>query len=180
MIRAVVAEVIKLVTLPSLALTVMLTWAATGLLRLAGPPGGVLVYSQVGFLVLGVLAAGQEYQGGGQIRASLLAVPRRPLLAVAKFAALAVTAAPAVLVAAVLAGEPAGSGRLVLDVLLAAGVGTILRHPVGATGALLTAYEIGLPVVRPHLPEIVLEVPVWACTSMIVLVAGAVFTRREV
>lgn len=179
MIRAVHAEMLKLVTLPSLAVVTVLTWAATALLGLADPPGGVLAHSLAGFLVLGALAAGQEYQGGGQIRSSLLAMPRRPLLVLAKAVAWAVTAGPAVLVAAVLAGEPAGAAGLLLGVLAGAGVGTVVRHPVGAVGALLLAYEIGLPLVRPHLPEIVLDVPGWSWTSMIVLIASSVCIRRE-
>ncbi|GAA1638851.1 hypothetical protein [Actinoplanes couchii] len=173
------AEVLKLVTLPVLGLVTVLTWAATGLLRLADPPGGVLGIAQAGFLVLGALAAGQEYHGGGQIRASLLTVPRRPLLVVVKFAAIAVTAAPAVLVGAALAGEPRGAGRLLLGLLLAAGVGTVLRHPVGAVGTLLIAYGTGKPLIFPLLPELVLDVPLWGWTTMIVLVAGVVFNHRE-
>lgn len=178
MIRAVHAEVLKLVTLPGLAVVTVLTWAATALLRFADPPGGVPAHSMVGFLVLGALAAGQEHQGG-QIRSSLLAVPRRPLLVLAKVVGWVVTAGPAVLVAAVLAGEPGGAVGLLLGVLAGAGVGTVVRHPVGAVGALLLAYEIGLPLVRPHLPEIVLDVPGWSWTSMIVLIASSVCIRRE-
>lgn len=175
---AVHAEVIKLLTLPSLALTVALTWAATVLLGLAGPPAGVLVYTRVGVLILGVLAATHEYQGGGQIRASLLSVPRRPLLAVAKTVALAVTAAPFVLVATVLAGDPGATGGLLLDLLLAAGVGTLVRNAVGGTGLVLTAYEIVSPLVRTHLPEVAgLPEPVW--TAVVLLIALVVFSRRE-
>ncbi|HWS35881.1 MAG TPA: hypothetical protein VN408_24460 [Actinoplanes sp.] len=179
MIRAVHAEILKLVTLPTLAVVTVLTWAATALLRPVDPPGGVLAHSLAGFLVLGALAAGQEYQGGGQIRSSLLAVPRRTLLVVAKTVAWVVTAGPVVLVAAVLAGEPAGAAGLLLGVLAGAGVGTVVRHPVGAVGTLLLAYEIGLPLLRPHLPEIALDLPAWAWTSMIVLFAASVFIRRE-
>lgn len=175
---AVHAEVIKLLTLPSLALTVVLTWAVTALLGLADPAGGVLVYAQIGVLVLGVLAAGHEYQGGRQIRASVLAVPRRPLLAVAKIVALTGTAAPFVLVAALLAGEPGATGGLLLDLLLAAGVAILVRHPVGATGVVLTAYEIGLPLARLHLPEAIqLPRPVW--TAALLAAAIAALVRRE-
>ncbi|MDI6097279.1 hypothetical protein QLQ12_01470 [Actinoplanes sp. NEAU-A12] len=175
---AVHAEAIKLITLPSLALTVALTWALTALLGLTGRPGGVLVYTQVGFLVLGVLAATHEYQGGGQIRASLLAVPRRPLLAVAKIVALAGIAAPFALVAAVLAGRPGATGGLLLDLVLAAGVGMLVKHSVGATGLVLTAYEIVSPLVRTHLPEVA-RLPSSAWTAAVLLVAIAIFARRE-
>ncbi|WP_430782671.1 hypothetical protein [Actinoplanes sp. G11-F43] len=173
------AEVIKLITLPALAVTAVLIWVATGLLRLADPPGGVLAYSQVGVLVLGALAAGQEFQGGGQIRASLLAVPRRTVLMVTKFTATAVVGGAVALVAAGLAGEPRGAGRLLSDLLLAVGVGLIVRHPMGATGALLIGSQIGLPLARPHLPAGVLAVPPWAWTSMIILVAAVALQRRE-
>ncbi|MEU4619369.1 hypothetical protein AB0G04_05210 [Actinoplanes sp. NPDC023801] len=178
MIGALRAEVIKLVTLPSLRLTLALTWAVTLLLRLTDPPRGVVAYGQIGVLVLGVLAAGHEYQAGGQIRASLLAVPRRPLLAVAKIVALTATAAPFVLVTALLAGEPGATGGLLLDLLVAAAVGTVLRHPVGATGVVLTAYEIGVPLVRTHLPDVALpSLPVWAAAAIVISVAT--FCRRE-
>jgi hypothetical protein len=170
------AEVIKLVTLPSIRLTVALTWAVTVLLGPADPPGGAVQYCRVGVLVLGVLAAGHEYPG--QIGATLLSVPRRPLLAVAKPVALVVTAGPAVLVAALLAGEPGATGGLLLDLLLAAGVATVVRHPVGATAVLLTAYQIVVPLIRAQLPEVALPpAPVWA--AAIVATAAVTFCLRD-
>ncbi|BEL08201.1 hypothetical protein Q0Z83_063920 [Actinoplanes sichuanensis] len=178
MIPAVTAEVIKLVTLPSVRLTVALTWAVTVLLRLVDPPGGVVRYSQVGVLVLGVLAAGHEYQSGGQVRSTLLAVPRRPLLIAAKCFALVVTAGPPVFVAALLAGAPGATGGLLVDLLLAAGVATIVRHPVGATAALLTAYQMVVPLIRANLPEVALPpAPVWA--AAVVAAAAVTFLLRE-
>jgi hypothetical protein len=175
---AVRAEVLKLVTLPSLALTCGLTWAVVLLLRLADPAGGVVPYARVGVLVLGVLAAGHEYQAGGQVRTSLLAVPRRPLLVVAKTVALAATATPFVLVTASLAGEVGATGGLLLDLLLAAAVSTVLRHPVGATGVVLTAYQMGVPLIRTHLPDVAWPPsPVW--TAAAIFVAGATFCRRD-
>ncbi|WP_433795060.1 hypothetical protein [Actinoplanes sp. CA-252034] len=172
------AEVVKLATLPSLALTVALTWAVTALVRLADPARGVVPYAQVGVLILGVLAAGHEYQGGGQIRATLLAVPRRPLLVVAKIVALVPVGGLAVLGAALLAGEAGATGGLLVDLLLAAGVGTIMRHPVGATAVVLTAYEMVVPLVRAHLPEVALPpAPVWA--AAVVTIAAVIFCRRE-
>jgi hypothetical protein len=177
-IRAVRAEVIKLATLPSLRITLALTWAVLLLLRLTDPPGGVLPYGQIGILILGVLAAGHEYQAGGQIRASLLAVPRRPLLAGAKIVALIVAAAPFVLVTALLAGDPGATGGLLPDLLLAAAVGTVVRHPAGAAGVVLIAYEIAAPLVRTHLPHVAWPSPgVWAAAA--VLIAMATFCRRE-
>ena len=89
-----------------------------------------------------------------------------------------VTAGPAVLGAALLAGEPDATGRLLLDLLLAAGVATIVRHPVGATAGVLTAYEIVVPLVRLHLPELALPPgPVWS--AAIVVGSAVVFCRRE-
>jgi hypothetical protein len=177
-IGAVKAEVSKLVTLPSPAITVALTWAVTVLVRQADPPGGAVPYSQAGVLVLGVLAAGHEYQRGGQIRATLLAVPRRPLLFAAKTVALLVTAGPAVFVAALLAGEPGATGGLLLDLLLAAGVATIVRHPVGATAVVLTAYQIVVPLIRNGLPDVALPpAPVWS--AAIIAAAAVTFHRRD-
>ncbi|MFC4069263.1 hypothetical protein [Actinoplanes subglobosus] len=165
MIRIVGAEVLKLVTLPSIGLTVAMTCAITAILGQIGSP---LPYAQVGVLVLGVLAAGHEYQGGGQIRSALLAVPRRSVLVTAKFAAVTIAAGPAVLVVALLAGEPGATGRLLLDLLLAAGVATIVRHPVGATAILLTAYEIVVPLIVAHLPRVALPPgPVWPAAMMV-------------
>jgi hypothetical protein len=177
-ITATRAEVAKLITLPSLSVTVALTWAVTALLRTAGPAGGAVPYSQVGVLVLGVLAAGHEYQGGGQIRATLLAVPRRPLLLAAKTVALVVTAGPVVFVAALLAGEPGATGGLLLDLLLAAGVATIVRHPVGATAVVLTAYEMVVPLVRAGLPDVALPpAPAWVIA--VGVAAAATFCHRD-
>lgn len=165
MIRVVGAEVVKLVTLPPIGLTVALTWTITAMLGRVGSP---LPYAQVGVLVLGVLAAGHEYQGGGQIRSALLAVPRRSLLVTAKFAAIAIVAGPVVLVVALLAGEPGATGRLLLDLLVAAGVATIVRHPVGATAILLTAYEIVVPLIVALLPQVALPPgPVWSAAMMV-------------
>jgi hypothetical protein len=138
----------------------------------------VVPYSQAGVLVLGVLAAGHEYQAGGQIRATLLAVPRRPLLAVTKTVVLVVAAGPAVFLAALLAGEPGATGGLLLDLLLAAGVVTIVRHPVGATAVVLTAYEIVVPLIRAYPPDVALPPgPVWSVA--VVAVAAATFCRRD-
>ncbi|MEU8664879.1 hypothetical protein [Actinoplanes philippinensis] len=179
MIAATRAEVIKLATLPSLKVTAALTWAVTILLRLVDPERGAVPYAQIGVLVLGVLAAGHEYQGGGQIRAALLAVPRRPLLAVAKAVALLAAAGPVALVAALLAGEPGATGGLLLDLLLAASVATIMRNPVGATAAVLTAYEIVLPLVRAQLPGVALP-PAPVAAAAVAVIATVIFSRQTV
>ncbi|GGN23828.1 hypothetical protein FHR83_002815 [Actinoplanes campanulatus] len=176
--NAVRAEVGKLLTLRSLALTLGLTWAVTLLLDALDPPGGsVLPYGQVGFLILGVLATAHEYQGGGQIRTTLLAMPRRYRLAAAKAVALVVLAAPAALLVAGTAGEPGGALSLVVDTLVAAGVGLLIRRPVGAAGAVLIAYEIGLPLIRTHWGEVNDWLPL--AGVLIFAVASVVFARRD-
>lgn len=181
--NAVRAEILKLVTLPALAITAGLTWAVTALLRLAAPDGSVLMFSQVGFLVLGVLAATQDYQDG-QIRTALLAVPRRPLLAVVKAAAPAVAAAPVALLVAITAGEPGNTGFLILDVLLAAAVGTVVRVPVGAVAGLLTGYFIVLPLAAARFDGVESWIPaqnaaalIW--TAVAVGVAAVTLVRRN-
>ncbi|GGN71089.1 hypothetical protein GCM10010112_38120 [Actinoplanes lobatus] len=172
------AEVEKLLTLRSLALTLGLTWAVTLLLDALDPPGGsVLPYGQVGFLILGVLATAHEYQGGGQIRTTLLAMPRRYRLVAAKAVALVVLAAPAALLVAGTAGEPGGTLSLVVDTLVAAGVGLLIRHPVGAAGAVLVAYEIGFPLIRTHWGEVTGRLPL--AGVLIFVVASVVFARRD-
>ncbi|GLX99781.1 hypothetical protein [Actinoplanes sp. NBRC 101535] len=146
------AEVIKLSTLPSLRLTALLTVAATLLLTTADVPGPVLVHTQAGFLVLGALAGAHEHQGGRQIDATLLAMPRRTVLPAARSAALAVVTVPVALLAATGDGRPGAWLYLTATTLTAAGVGALLRNPVAAVGALLTAYHIGFPILIARLP----------------------------
>jgi ABC-2 type transport system permease protein len=160
------AEVRKLLTLPSLRLTVVLTWAGAVLMALL-PAAAALGYVQSGFLVLGVLAAASEYQAGGQIRTTLLAMPRRLPLQGVKVAALTVVtlpvAAAAALVVTVLppwaAGHPAltgpvagdaarATGYLVLTTLLAAAVGGLVRHAVPAVLVVLSCYFVAGPILR--------------------------------
>ncbi|WP_328477796.1 hypothetical protein OHA21_25425 [Actinoplanes sp. NBC_00393] len=146
------AELGKLLTLPSLWITALLTAAVTVLLRAVGLPGSVLVHTQAGLLVLGVLAAAHEYQGGGQIRTTLLAMPRRLPLAAAKTAALTVLAFPVAGVVAALAGELSATPRAALSMLVAAGVGGLVRQTVASVGIVLTAYVIVAPLMAARLP----------------------------
>ena len=97
------AELSKLRTLPSASLTVATTVTAATVLAAvagrttAGPVAATLViesFVQVGFVVLGALATGSNH-AGGQMRASLLAVPRRPLLLAGQLAAYTVVGATA-------------------------------------------------------------------------------------
>ncbi|WP_250009242.1 hypothetical protein [Actinoplanes sp. M2I2] len=147
------AELSKLVTLPSLRWTACLTWAATLVIALAAhraAPGSdpirmALPWTQAGFLVFGVLAATQEYEPGGQVRATLLAVPRRLHLAAAKSAAL-------LLVALALAA-PARSPYLASVALVGAAWGCLLRSPVAGVASALTMYLVVCPVLRARFPD---------------------------
>ncbi|MEV4198273.1 hypothetical protein [Micromonospora globbae] len=161
------AELRKLLTLPSLRLTALLTWAATLLLAYAyayadrdAPLGDAalapLGYTQAGFLVLGVLAAASEYEEGGQIHTTLLAMPRRLPLHVVKALTLgavtlpvaAVTAATSTLPAGGATWTPAATAYLTLTTLLAAAVAGVVRRAVPAAILLLGLYFIAGPLLR--------------------------------
>lgn len=163
------AELRKLLTLPSLRLTAFLTWAGTALLafayasaeshgdRPANDAGlAPLVYTQAGFLVLGVLAAASEHQAGGQIRTTLLAMPRRLPLYAAKAGTLAAVTLPVAAATAVTSTLPAGEVArafaatcyLILTTLLAAAVAGLVRRAVPALVPLLVVYFIMGPLLR--------------------------------
>ncbi|MCM4084530.1 hypothetical protein [Paractinoplanes hotanensis] len=189
--NAVHAELRKLGTLPSLRWAAGLTWAATVVLALAAhraapgtdPIRTALRWTQAGFLVFGVLAATHEYESGGQIRATLLAVPRRFGLAAAK--AIALVAVVAVLAA------PAGTPYLVSVALAGAGLGGILRNAVAAVAAGLILYLILCPVMLGRFPSsaawlpdtALLELGRGAAAAVLwpvaLLVAAAVSLRRR-
>ncbi|WP_405431640.1 hypothetical protein [Micromonospora sp. NBC_00617] len=163
------AELVKLLTLPSLRRTALLTWTANLLLTCAyasaesrgEPLGGdaalaPLGYTQAGFLVLGVLAASSEYQEGGQIQTTLLAMPRRLSLQAAKALALtaltlplaAATAVTSTLPADGVTWTPVATAYLTLSTLLAAAVACIVRRAVPAVVLLLGLYFIAGPLLR--------------------------------
>ncbi|MEU7676197.1 hypothetical protein AB0C42_15455 [Micromonospora taraxaci] len=165
------AELSKLLTLPSLRRTALLTWAATVLLAYgyayasaesAGEPLGddaglaPLGYTQAGFLVFGVLAATSEYQEGDQIRTTLLAMPRRLPLQAAKALALAALTLPVAAATAVTstlpadapAWMPAATAYLTLTTLLAAAVASLVRRAVPAAILLLGLYFVAGPLLR--------------------------------
>jgi ABC-2 type transport system permease protein len=170
------AELRKLLTLPSLRLTALLTLAAS----LVVP----VQYTQAGFVVFGVLAAASEHQGGDQFRATLLAMPRRLPLYTAKMLTLAGVTAPLAAVVAVPSVVP-----LTLTTLLAAAVGGLIRHAEAAAVLLLVVYFVACPLLRgrfaPFLPDTAtLEASrgdaaavVWALTAMVL--AACVFHRRD-
>jgi ABC-2 type transport system permease protein len=174
------AELRKLLTLPSLRLTALLTWTANLLLTLAyasaesrGDPLGddlavaPLGYTQAGFLVFGALAAASEHQAGGQIRTTLLAMPRRlPLqatkaltLAVVTLPLAAATAATSTLPAGEAARTPAASAYLTLTALLAAAVTGLVRRAEPALVLLLTLYFIVGPLLSTRYDAIAAYLP---------------------
>ena len=141
---AVHAELRKLLTLPSLRRTALLTLAATALLRYAS--GSAVGYAQAGFLILGVLAVASEHQAGGQIRTTLLAMPRRLRLYAGKTVALAAATLPVALAAA--AGDPAATAYLVSTTLLAFAAATLVRQAVPAVLVVLGLYFTASPLLR--------------------------------
>ncbi|MCY1139307.1 hypothetical protein OWR29_15010 [Actinoplanes sp. Pm04-4] len=186
------AELLKLVTLPSLRWAAGLTWVATALIALAAhhaapsedPIRTALRWTQAGFLVVGVLAATQEYEPGGQIRATLLAAPRRPRLMAAK--GVTVIAAVAVLAA------PTGTLYPLSVALVGAGLGAILRSALAAVAAGLILYLVVCPLMlgrfagsAPWLPDTELlqaergAVAAVAWPVAAVVVAALVFHRRN-
>lgn len=207
------AELRKLLTLPSLRLTALLTWTATLLLTFVyasadsrgGPLGDTaalapLSYTQAGFLVLGVLAAASEYQEGGQIRTTLLAMPRRlPLQAVKALALGAVTlpvaaatAATSTLPANGATWMPAATAYLTLTTLLGAAVASVLRRAVPAVILLLGLYFIAGPLLRArpgssaaYLPDTAALHPsggaaatiIWTLSAL--TIAALTFHRRD-
>ncbi len=181
-----IAEIRKLLTLPAIRTTTALTLLATLLLAATRQDGNrVLQTVQVGFLLLGVFATTHEFQAGSQIRTTLLATPRRLLLAAAKASALvAVTVPVAVTVALVATGDPgkapAAAVYLTLTSLLAAAVGLLLRHAIPAVAVLLPVYLIAAPILRARsenaaawLPDTALTDPARGAAALIVWTATA-------
>jgi ABC-2 type transport system permease protein len=164
------AELIKLVTLPALPLTVLLTWAVTAALALL-PDAGPIRYARAGFVVLGVLAAASEYDGG-QLRTSLLCTPRRLRLLAVKMLVLGLATVPVAVVTVLVAGGGAPL-RLVSTVLLAAAVATVLRSAVAAVAVLLGYLYLLVPFV-----ELPIDDGLWLPAAALV-VAGVAFVRRD-
>jgi hypothetical protein len=133
-----------------------------------------LLFGQLAIGVLGVLTMSAEY-GTGTIRASLAAIPRRPLLLAAKGTVLAtvvLVVSEAVSFAAFFIGQGVLSGSapnatlsepgvlravaggglyLTLLGLLALGLATIIRHTAGAIAAYV-AIQLVLPLVVAAFP----------------------------
>ena len=166
--NAVRAELRKLLTLPAVPGTALLTVGAAWLLGRDALPA-----LQAGFLVLGVLAATHEY--GGQFRTTLLAVPRRLHLAAAKAVAVILVTAPAAVAVA-----PRATAYLVGTTLLAAAVGSLVRRAVPTVAVLLAGYLIAAPLLRgrypvtaPWLPDTALTDPAGGAPAAVAWTAGA-------
>ena len=192
------AELRKLLTLPSLRRTALLTWAGTVLLAYASADAlAPLVYTQAGFLVLGVLAAASEHQAGGQIRTTLLAMPRRLPLHAAKagvLAAVTVPVAAAIALTSTLpAGEigraPAATAYLVSATLIGAAAGGLLRRAVPAVVPVLLLYFVAGPLLRDrfaaYLPDTALTDPSRGAAALVLwtvsafALAALAFHRRD-
>lgn len=169
------AELLKLVTLPALALTVGLTWGLTALLALAAGDADPIPYVRAGFLVLGVLAASSEYEGG-QLRTTLLCVPRRLRLQGVKALVLGLATLPVAVVTVLVAGT-GDPGYLIVITLLAAGVATLLRHAVAAVVVVLGYYYVLGPFVRDRFDDGLWLPAAWTLT--VLLAATAAVVRRD-
>ncbi|WP_433730034.1 hypothetical protein ACQP2Y_18995 [Actinoplanes sp. CA-051413] len=189
------AELAKIRTLPAvwIALTAALAansvlgvLAATDAVRVAGPDGPVPV-ARLGapllapvyvFVAIAVFAAGSEFRGG-QVRISLLAVPRRTRLFAAKSAVCAlVSVFAAVLVVLPFPRAAAGTGlpALVTAYLLLALVGygfaVIVRTVVTPLAVLSAAALLVAPMLRGVVPGLVKYLPHDAALSLVGLPGG--------
>lgn len=188
------AELLKLVTLPAIQYTVIGTWAVTALITIAlvnaGQDNADLLSGPVpaGFVVLGLLSITSEYQGG-QIRTTLVAVPRRITAYVAKLAAVVVVTAPVagttVAVNALIGGraDSWAIGYLTVTALIAQAVGAVLRRTVPALVGLLSYYFVIGPLVRDPFAQYLPDGRNWWALSVwgagVTTVALAAFHTRD-
>jgi hypothetical protein len=210
------AEFLKLLTLPALYLAVLGTWTLTlvvdGALIAAAtqdPSGagsaldgglGTVGYAQAGFLVLGALAVTSEYQGG-QIRTSLICVPRRAELLVIRGIVLALACVPVAattVIASVLLARagpttPAAVspmaqaiGYLILTSVFASAVASLIRSTLPTIAVLLGYYFVAGPLIRALGPGA--EHTAWgpdrpqaavAWTLVTITAAAITFRRRD-
>ncbi|UQZ36973.1 ABC transporter permease [Paenibacillus sp. PK3_47] len=177
------AELYKLITLPwiwrmltgtfffNIALAAAFTSA--GLQRTAGAQSildiglASMRYLQAGFIILGILTACSEY-AGGQIRATLTAIPWRGVQLFGKLLALAIITVPASLIIAasgvlytfimmretaavieidtMLTALAGAAGYLTLTTLLSAAAGALFRRTTPALVMLLGYYFLASPL----------------------------------
>ena len=179
------AELRKLVTLPSLRLTAAFTLGATALL--ASIDVEPIAYTQTGFLVLGALAATESQT------TTLLAMPRRLHLHAAKAVAVVAITLPLAAVASVPANEPAiAATYLALTTVLAFAAGTMIRNALATVLALLGTHVIAGPLLRgasDTVTRFLPDTPAWdatrgfsatvAWTAAALLVSAYMFHRRD-
>ncbi|GAA3959456.1 hypothetical protein [Actinoplanes auranticolor] len=189
------AELIKIRTLPAIRIALAGTLLANGVLgilaatdavRVAGPDGPVPITRLGGpllapvyvFVAIAVFAAGSEFRGG-QVRVSLLAVPRRARLFAAKSTVCAlVSVLAAVLVAVPFPHAATGTAfpALVTAYLLLALVGygfaVIARTVVIPLAVLSAAALLVAPMLRGVLPDLVRYLPHDAALSLAGLPGG--------
>lgn len=151
--RTLRAELDKLITLPSVWITLICTFilnlgvvaafTSVGLEGAAGTQGILIIglssmrYLQAGFIILGILATCSEYTGG-QIRTTLTSIPWRGLQLTTKHLALAIVTIPATFIIVVL-GVLYTWIRM-RDTTVGLEIDTLTKALIGATGYLtLTA-----------------------------------------
>ena len=161
--RYVRAELRKLVTLPSVQLTAVLIVAATALLRWVDAEP--VPYTQAGFLVIGAFLAVDS------LTASVLAMPRRLTLHVAR----ALTLVFAILPLATVAGSPV---YLTATTVLGFAVASVVRQSLAAVLTLLGSHFVAGPVLRAASADVAAFLPdraAWdpATTSLTTAVAWA-------
>ena len=179
------AEILKLVTLPASGGTVLAAWFVAAGLAVV-PNANPIAYAQAGFVVLGVLAVTSEYSGG-QVRTSLISVPRRVGLMAAKGLALTSAAAPAAAVsvlvsrlvrpAATGSGVASGIGYLTLVALLSAAVAALTRRSLPALTVLLGWFFIATPLLREHVPPAGRPSEPLIAGTLTALTAAAIYFR---
>ncbi|WP_368655130.1 ABC transporter permease [Ornithinibacillus sp. 4-3] len=184
------AELSKLISLPMIWLTLIGTFILNLILvaafiyaELQAETGSNVLdiglasmsYLQVGFIILGILAACSEYVGG-QIQTTLIAVPWRGLQLSTKHLALAIISLPAAFIT-VSAGAlyafmmikdiateleistmiktiAGATGYLTLTTLLSVAIGSLLKRTIPALVVLLSYYFIASPLLRGFLSDI--------------------------
>ncbi|MEY8745929.1 ABC transporter permease [Paenibacillus tundrae] len=149
--RILISELYKLVTLPSIWITLISTFvanlffvaaftsASTNVLGTAGTQSSLhiglssMVYLQAGFIILGTLATCSEY-AGGQIRTTLTTVPWRGLQLTMKHVALGILTIPAAFI--IVTCSMLYPLFILRETTVVVQLETIIESLVGATGYL--------------------------------------------
>lgn len=149
-IRAIHAELDKLMTLPSIWITLALTLilnvfiiaaiSSSALQEAAGTTQRILQlgltsmgYIQAGFIILGILATCSEYTGG-QIRTTLTTIPWRSVQLSAKYVALSIIIMPVAMI--VVASGVLSAVVMTSDTAVVIETGTMTKTIIGAAGYL--------------------------------------------